>query len=83
VFSFRRKSAATQDASWLARLKQGLRKTGSQLAGLFSRTRVDEALFEDLEAALIGADAGLDATRYLLERLRARAKRERIEDPQA
>lgn len=83
MFSFRRKSAATQDASWLARLKQGLRKTGSQLAGLFSRTRVDEALFEDLEAALIGADAGLDATRYLLERLRARAKRERIEDPQA
>ncbi len=83
MFSFRRKSAATQDASWFARLKQGLRKTGSQLAGLFSRTRVDEALFEDLEAALIGADAGLDATRHLLERLRARAKRERIEDPQA
>lgn len=83
MFSFRRKSAATQDVSWFARLKQGLRKTGSQLAGLFSRTRVDEALFEDLEAALIGADAGLDATQHLLERLRARARRERIEDPQA
>jgi fused signal recognition particle receptor len=83
VFSFRRKSADPQDASWFARLKQGLRKTGSQLAGLFGGARVDEALFEELETALIGADAGLDATRDLLERLRARVRKDGIEDPQA
>ena len=40
---------------WAARLKQGLARTrerlGRELSGLFSRhTRVDEALFEDLES---------------------------------
>jgi len=83
VFSFRRKSDAPQDASWFARLKQGLRKTGSQLAGLFGGARVDEALFEELETALISADAGLDATQHLLDRLRARVRKEGIEAPQA
>ena len=84
MFSFRKKSDdAAQEASWLARLRQGLRKTGSQLAGVFGGTRVDEALFEELETVLISADAGLEATQHLLERLRARARRDRLEDPQA
>jgi fused signal recognition particle receptor len=84
VFSFRKKSDdAAQEASWFARLRQGLRKTGSQLAGVFGGTRVDEALFEELETVLISADAGLEATQHLLERLRARARRDRLEDPQA
>jgi fused signal recognition particle receptor len=84
VFSFRKKpDDSPQDASWLARLRQGLKKTGSQLTGLFGGARIDEALFEELEAALISADAGLDATQHLLERLRARVKRERLETPQA
>ena len=84
MFSFRNKpDDATQEASWFARLRQGLRKTGSQLAGVFGGTRVDEALFEELETALISADAGLDATQHLLERLRARAQRDRLDTPQA
>ena len=70
-------------ASWFDRLRHGLKKTGSQLAGLFGGTRVDDALFEALETALISADAGLDATRELLARLRARAGRERIDTPPA
>ncbi len=70
-------------ASWFDRLRHGLKKTGSQLAGLFGGTRVDGALFEALETALIAADAGLDATRELLARLRARAGRERIDTPPA
>jgi fused signal recognition particle receptor len=45
--------------------------------------RVDETLFEELEGALIAADAGLDATRHLLERLRARVVRERLDTSQA
>jgi len=84
VFSFRKKpDDAAQEASWFARLRQGLRKTGSQLAGVFGGTRVDEALFEELETVLISADAGLEATQHLLERLRARARRDRVEEPQA
>ena len=77
------KSDHPPGASWFDRLRRGLNRTGSQLAGLFGGTRVDAELFEALETALISADAGLDATRALLERLRARAGQERIETPPA
>jgi fused signal recognition particle receptor len=69
--------------SWFDRLRRGLKKTGAQLTGLFAGARVDEALFEGLEAALVSADAGLEATHELIERLRARARKERIEAPAA
>jgi len=67
--------------SWFGRLRQGLRKTGAHLSGLFSGARIDAALFEDLEAALLGADAGVDATEHLLGALRARVKRDGLENP--
>jgi len=66
-------------ASWLQRLRRGLAKTGTQLSGLFQGGRIDEALFESLEDALLGADAGVEATGHLLAALRARVKRERLE----
>lgn len=83
LFGFLKKSAdAPEKRSWLDRLKSGLKKTGSQLTGLFGGAKIDEALYEELESALISADAGLDATAYLLERLRARVRKERLETPQ-
>ncbi len=60
---------------WLARLKDGLKKTRSQLSALFGRCEIDAALFERLESALLASDAGVDATRFLLARLRERAGR--------
>jgi fused signal recognition particle receptor len=83
VLGFRTKSDDPPGDSWLDRLKRGLKKTGSQLTGLFGGTKIDEQLFEELEAALISADAGLEATRQLLERLRRRAAKDRIESPPA
>ena len=65
----------------MGRLKDGLRKTRSSIGGLFGGTRVDEALFEDLETALLSADAGVEATETLLTALRSRVKREKIETP--
>ena len=67
-------------ASWLARLKGGLAKTGQSIGSLFVGVHVDEALFEELETALIMADAGVEATEQLLNALRDRVKRDRIED---
>jgi fused signal recognition particle receptor len=69
-------------ASWLARLKGGLAKTGQSIGSLFIGVRVDEALFEELETALIMADAGVEATERLIHALRQRVKRDRIEDPE-
>ena len=68
---------------WFGRLKSGLARTRGTLGALFGATRVDEALFEELETALLAADAGVDATTHLITRLRERARRERIETGEA
>ena len=72
---------------WTTRLKQGLARTrerlGRELSGLFSRhTRIDEALFEDLESVLITCDVGPPATEYLLMQLRAQVKRQKLTEPE-
>src|SRR5690606_22059667 len=48
--------------SWLKRLTTGLSRTGQSISSLFVGVKVDENLFEELETALIMADAGVEAT---------------------
>ncbi len=73
--------------SWAARLRNGLARTRAALGGglgpLFRRGAIDAALYEELESALLAADCGVEATRTLLEGLRARARREAIAEPAA
>jgi len=76
-------SASAPAGSWLGRLRRGLSRTGQSLGGLFTGVKVDETLFEELETALIMADAGVEATEKLLAELRARVKRQRIEQSEA
>ena len=71
---------AAAKPGWAARLKAGLAKTRAQLNAVFGAIKVDEALFEELEYALIAADCGVDAARTLITALRDRARREQIED---
>ena len=68
---------------WLGRLAQGLRKTGSGIAQVFTRTRIDDALYEELEAALLMADAGVAATEHLLVDLKRRVKDSKATEPAA
>ena len=74
-------SEASPRQSWLGKLRNGLRKTGSALAQVFTGTQIDEALYEDLEAALLMADAGVRATEYLLADLKRRVKESKTTDP--
>lgn len=67
-------------ASWMQRLRQGLSRTGSNIGALFVGVKVDEELFEELETALLMADAGIEATESLLTKLRAKVKQQRIEE---
>lgn len=62
------------------KLKHSLTKTrSSMLGGVFSgRDRIDDALYEELEEALIMADVGMDLTETLLDALRARVKEARL-----
>jgi fused signal recognition particle receptor len=66
----------TPSSSWLSRLKQGLSRTSTQLAvALGVGAKVDEALYEELEAALLQADCGMTATTALLKALRFEVSR--------
>jgi fused signal recognition particle receptor len=68
-------------AGWVQRLRQGLRKTSTGIAQVFTGVRIDEALYEELEAALLLADAGMPATEYLLNDLRRRVKDHKATEP--
>jgi fused signal recognition particle receptor len=68
---------------WLSRLAQGLRKTGSSITQVFTGARIDDALYEDLESALLMADAGVSATQYLLADLKRRVKEAKATEPAA
>jgi fused signal recognition particle receptor len=68
---------------WLDRLRSGLRKTGSSIAQVFTGTQIDDALYEELEDALLLADAGVKATQFLLDDLKRRVKEAKATDPQA
>jgi fused signal recognition particle receptor len=60
--------------SWAARLKAGLARTrdvlNTPVSELFTRRKVDESLYEELETALLQADCGVPATQALMASLR-------------
>ncbi|MCB1887937.1 MAG: signal recognition particle-docking protein FtsY [Rhodocyclaceae bacterium] len=76
-------AAAPAKRSWADRLRAGLSRTRSQLggglSGLFGRRKIDEDFLEELETTLLMADCGVDATTHLLDTLRQRWKKERLE----
>ncbi len=55
---------------WVDRLSAGLRKTGSSLSQVFTGGQIDDNLYEELESALLMADAGVKATAHLLEEVK-------------
>jgi len=68
---------------WFSRLAQGLRKTGAGIAQVFTGTRIDDGLYEQLESALLLADTGVSATEFLLADLKRRVKEAKATDPVA
>ncbi len=74
----------TSSLSWTQRLKNGLAKTrqqlGGQLSALFGGGKIDEDIYEELETILLTSDVGVNATGHLLEQLRARVKRQDLQD---
>ncbi|WP_310610744.1 signal recognition particle-docking protein FtsY [Limnohabitans sp.] len=68
---------------WMARLGKGLRRTGQSISTVFTGTKIDDALYEELETALLMADAGVQATEYLLADLKQRIKNTGTTEPSA
>jgi len=69
--------------SWMSRLKAGLSKTSSNLSILFVGAKIDDDLYDELEAALLMSDAGIDATHYLLDALKQKVKDDKLLDAAA
>src|SRR5262245_47483946 len=66
---------ARKQRSWAVRLRDGLARSRSRLSMLFGDRPVDPQLFEEIEAALLAGDAGVEAARFLVSGLRERAAR--------
>ena len=67
-----------QKKSWLAKLRSGLSRTSSGMALLFVGAKIDADLYEELESALLMADAGVEATQFLLDGLKKKVKAEKL-----
>ncbi|MFC1902898.1 signal recognition particle-docking protein FtsY, partial [Chloroflexota bacterium] len=63
-------------------VKQGLKRSRdtwfSRVTRLFDRTAIDEAVWDELEELLISADVGVNTTEKLIDRVKQRAKEEKI-----
>src|SRR5688572_29597193 len=79
------KPDAKPGATWAQRLKQGLARTrellNTDLGELFSGRTIDEQFYEELETTLLAADVGVAATAYLVDELRAAARRGDFREP--
>jgi len=67
-------AVAPERERWLSKLQAGLRKTGSSISTVFTGSRIDDALYEDLETALLMADTGTKATEHLLADVKRRVR---------
>ncbi|MBK5206252.1 MAG: signal recognition particle-docking protein FtsY [Polaromonas sp.] len=67
-------AVAPERQRWLSKLQEGLRKTGASISTVFTGSRIDDALYEDLETALLMADTGVTATEHLLSDVKRRVK---------
>jgi len=68
--------------SFFGRLRDSMGKTRNRLAeglrSVFSRDRIDDAAYAELEAVLIQADVGVQTTMQLVEEMRLRAREDRL-----
>jgi fused signal recognition particle receptor len=67
--------------AWFQRLRRGLARTGTGIAQVFTGVKIDDELYEELESALLMADAGVRATEHLLKDLKQRVKDQKATDP--
>ena len=75
--------SAPERQRWLDKLTSGLRKTSSSISSVFTGTQIDDALYDNLESALLMADTGVKATQYLLADVKRRVAASNVTNPVA
>lgn len=91
MFKFLKSSKESSEETrptWSVRLKDGLRRTrqkfSDNMSNLFlGKKAIDDALLEELEALLLGADVGVDTTQKILDQLVDKVKRKQLSDSEA
>ena len=80
-------AGSNEGTGFFGRMREKLASSASRLAGdftsLFRGRKIDAELLDDLEARLIGADVGVEATQAILENLRASVARRELADADA
>ncbi len=76
---------ANTERGFFRRLRGGLTKTRSTLASgignlLLGKKAIDDAVLEELEAGLLRADVGVDASQRIMDSLAQRVKRKQLND---
>src|SRR5579863_9540813 len=78
---------SAESRGFLARLRSRLNRGGASIArdlrSLFRGRRIDAAVLEDLEARLLTADVGVEATNDILGDLNRRVARHELDDVEA
>jgi fused signal recognition particle receptor len=73
-----------KNMSWALRLRKGLSKTrdtlGKKLLGIFGGGKIDEDLYDELEAILLTSDVGVAATTHLLGDIRDKVSLRGLKD---
>ncbi len=69
---------------FFSKIKQALKKTreglSSALSNLFSKDKIGDEFYEELEEILIGADISVGTAEEVVEEIRAEARREKLKD---
>jgi len=67
---------------FFTKLKSGLKKTkdnlSSKLSAVFTRSEIDDDFYDELEYILISSDAGTEATKKILNKLKNEVKKNKI-----
>ena len=82
MLKFFRRSSQADKAKTEQAVKRSRQTFFGQMSGLFRRSRIDDALWDELEELLISADVGVATTFKLIERLREQVRDRRVSDPQ-
>jgi fused signal recognition particle receptor len=80
-------AGGNDNGGFFGRLREKLTRSATRLTGdfvsLFRGRRIDAELLDELEARLISADVGIEATQAILENLRASVARHELADADA
>jgi fused signal recognition particle receptor len=75
-------NVSSEEIDWLTKLRQGLGKTRRglivQLKAVVGQGPLNKAAVEEIEALLLQADIGIEATDYIIETLQAKLKEEAL-----